>query len=371
MKKNKLLLISLIVIIVALVVLFLNLQTTGLLFLKDSETEKIGIILPLSGDLSFVGNDILEGMVFYQKQNESVQYIIEDDKGNPSESLNAFNKLYNLNNINYFLGPVTPVNTQTVYSSLTENQKQNSLFIAMSNCSPEFKDYENIVCIFSTPEHQIRESLKFPIEKGFKKPYLLVSNDATGEFLLDITKNILKENNLDIIKSEKLNLKDSEYNTKTTSIIKENPDFVFIITADPSTNFKIVRELKEKGYPGTIIVGSDVTDEQIKDFKNIIEGVYFAGIAKIEYNDYFINNYKLEKNTPEDPSMYFGLGYYFSEVLFEVLKENKNPTIVDVRKYVNNNSENLAIKGIFYNDFEIKLPMKILVVENGRLKEVD
>lgn len=365
LKRNKLK--TIVIVLILLIIAFTLIY--NITFKSSTQTINVGLIMPLSGDFSHFGNDVMAGVKLYHENNLNFKYIAEDDKGDSKESINAFNKLYSINDIKYYYGPFGPVNSEAVYSSQSNNQKLDTIFIAMSMCSEQFKKYSNMMCNYPSPLYQLKESLKFPKMKNKNKFYAVLSNDASGQALSSMISQISTELNLTIIGENKINTNDTEFSTVSSKIISENPEFVFIVTGSPNTNFKIVRELKEKGYKGMIIIGSDVDEKQVQEFKDVLEGVYFAGIAKISYNSEFLSAYN-NKYGDNKPNLYQAYGYMWSEIIYKLASNNTKFTISDVQKYVNKNSNNLPIKGIKYNDGEIELPMKILLVKDGKLDEV-
>ncbi len=331
-----------------------------ILLLPISQGVKIGAILPLSGDFANFGNDVVKGINLYSSEQDCA-FVIEDDKGQPKETINAFKKLSSVDGINTFYGPFGPAASETLYSA--QGDKKRYTFIAMSMCSDSFLEYENMICNYPSPYYQLKKSFEFPVKQNKKSFYSILANDAVGESINELLSKISEEFNLNLLDVSKINVKDSEFYTITTKIIEKNPEFVFVSTMKPSVNFKIVKELKEREYKGMIIIGSDVEEDQVKEFEDILEGVYFTGIAKIEYDPAFQSGFK-EKYS-EEPNVYSAYGYMFAEVLCN----NAESNILDLIDYVN--SHDLAIKGVKYDEEKkIELPMKVLMVQDGKLGEV-
>ena len=81
----------------------------------DANTIKVGLIAPLTGNVAVYGNAVKEATELYTKQfndagginGKKIKLIIYDDKGDPTEAMNAYNKLVNSDKIVALLGPVT------------------------------------------------------------------------------------------------------------------------------------------------------------------------------------------------------------------------------------------------------------------------
>lgn len=101
-------------------VLFLAVILIGSLFLingyaeKEPETIKIGVILPLTGTLSEVGENAKNGILLaleeanerYKSKGEKFEILLEDGKANPKDAVNAFNKLVNIDRVKFVIGEI-------------------------------------------------------------------------------------------------------------------------------------------------------------------------------------------------------------------------------------------------------------------------
>jgi ABC-type branched-subunit amino acid transport system substrate-binding protein len=148
--------------------------------------------------------------------------------------------------------------------------------------------------------------------------------------------------------------------------IKESPDFVLIISIEPSSSFNIVKALKESNYQGLIYVATDINDEKIAEFENVAEGVYFGGNAKLDYSKEFLDKFNNEYKT--DPNLYNALGYMWAEVYSEMFMNNIDISKESIIKYVNNNA--FAIMNFSYINYDVQFPMQTLVAKDGKLREV-
>lgn len=338
---------------------------------KEQGVIKIGAILPLSGDFANFGNDVVKGINLYIENNPNLKFVTEDDKGDSKESITAFKKLSGIDGVTYFYGPFGPASSEVLYSAQSEEERDNFTFVAMSMCSDQFKNYKNMICNYPSPYYQLQESFKLIKEKNVNAFYPILANDTNGQAIFLMLSQISEELNLQITGESKVDVKNSEFYTITSKAIKSGPKFIFIGTGQPTTNFKIVKELKEKGYSGMIIIGSDVEEKQIKEFQDTLEGVYFTGIAKVQYDPAFLALYS-NKYKGEEPNLYTAYGYMWAEILHKLISANPKHhfTIEDIQKYINDNSDELVIKGIKYQNKEIELPMKILFARDGELEEV-
>ena len=90
-----------IVLKVFLIIVFSNLKAIS------DERIKIGLIVPLSGEYSYIGNSILKStrMALNKINDERITIIPKDTKANPIDALKVSNELYN-DGVKTIIGPV-------------------------------------------------------------------------------------------------------------------------------------------------------------------------------------------------------------------------------------------------------------------------
>jgi len=102
---------------------------------KKDEVIKIGAILPLTGNLGFMGEAEKNGMLVAEKiineeggvLGKHIKLILEDSSGKPKEALSAANKLINIEKTNILITSTTGV-SRAVASLLQNNEFMLSAF---------------------------------------------------------------------------------------------------------------------------------------------------------------------------------------------------------------------------------------------------
>lgn len=367
--KKKFILSAIAVAIIAVVAVFAFYNNANLKKLTDI---KIGVILPLSGNLANVGEDVAKGIKLYSETHPNAKFIIENDEGDSKKSISAMRRLISIDGARYFFGPLGPVASEAVYASQSDSEKETLTLVALSMCADQFKNYNNMICNYPSPYFQIKESYRYPVTLGKKTFYAVLANDAFGADLLRMIAKVSDELGLKMLDSSKVNANDLEFRTVTSKIIKANPEFVMVATSNQSTNIRIIKELKEIKYGGIILSGGDFEEKMIKENQSILEGVYLAGQAKLDYGSEFIKLYS--KKYGGNPNLYTAFGYAWGDILYELIKTDskKQFKIDEVMDSVNLRSDELAIKGMKFDKEkkEIKFPMQVFRVEKGDLKSV-
>lgn len=368
MKKKLWLPVLIVIIITVGIILAIQNNNSSL----TQEQIKIGAILPLTGDLASYGNDVLKGINLFAEEHANLEVLVEDDQGDSKESISAMIKLRDINGVSYFVGPFGPIPSEAIYSSQTDEEKNNLTFEAVSMCSDEFQNYDNMICTYPSPYYQLKASYIYLTTIGKESFYAILSNDASGESIYQMFFQIADEIGLKMLDASKINVSDSDFYTVIDKTISQNPDFVVVATLNQGANLKIVKELKEKGYAGMIMSGGDFNEDLVKEYQDILENVYLTGQAKFEYDENFVSAFT-EKYDLTEPNMYQAYGYMWIEVLYNLAEQNPDQhfTIDDIVEYVNSHADDLAIKGFKYDaDKKVEFPMKVMLAKDGKLEEI-
>lgn len=97
---------------------------------KEPEVIKIGAILPLTGNLSEVGENAKNGILLaledsnekYKANGKNFKILIEDSKTNPKDAVNAFNKLVNIDKVKFIIGEISSSATLAIASIAEQNK---------------------------------------------------------------------------------------------------------------------------------------------------------------------------------------------------------------------------------------------------------
>lgn len=130
---------------------FLLVFVLGSLFLingctkKEPETIKIGVILPLTGNLSEVGENAKNGILLgleeaneqYKTSDRKVKILLEDGKANPKDTVNAFNKLIYIDKVKFVIGEISSGATLAIAPIAEQNK---ILLISPGASTPKLSD---------------------------------------------------------------------------------------------------------------------------------------------------------------------------------------------------------------------------------------
>ena len=163
-----------ILILLSYIILFLN---TNLLGNENEKFLKIGLLAPLTGEYSELGNSLLYSLqLALDEINDKNVYIIPRDAGfNDEKKLEtAINELKK-KEVNIIIGPLTNNEFDKV------RKHSDVIFISPSNISPEFS--QNIISVGVSLESQLLTLVNFIKEQKRKKTVIMFPKNEYTKFI--------------------------------------------------------------------------------------------------------------------------------------------------------------------------------------------
>ena len=284
-----------------------------------SEKIKIGLIVPLSGENSLIGEKIIKSirMAINKINDDRIEIIPKDTKSNPIDALKVSKELYK-EGVRIIIGPV--FNESTKYldelkkitfisftNKLIDNPK-NVISAGVNAISQlqtikKFNEKNSLSKgIFLIPRSQFKNEIEEAINKTKIKHQEVFYYDREPTQLTkqieDLTNYQIRKNNLkdEINRLENLSFKDKE--KKIQNLKKKdtlgNINFDSVIIADFDENLKSV---------ATSLLYTDVSSKRISYItlnqwfdesllkENSLHPIYFPSINKNNY-EFFMNDFK-------------------------------------------------------------------------------
>ena len=337
-----------IVLKVFLIIVFSHLKAIS------DEKIKIGLIIPLSGEYSYIGKSILKStrMALNKINDERITVIPKDTKANPIDTLRVSNELYN-NGVKIIIGPVfnesnkylDELNEVTFlsFTNKIRNNPKNVISagvnaISQINTIKKYLSENNLKnTIFLIPETEYKREIEEAIEKSnlILKERFIYSKDPTllTKQIEDLTRYQQRKKNLE---NEIKRIENSNTFNKKKKIdeLKKKDTLGFInfdsvIIADFSESLKSV---------ATSLLYTDVSSKRVKYItlnqwfdesllkETSLHPIYFPSINKDNFEIFqkeYIQNFK---NTPNQISFLsydlIGLVYYL--LINNNFKTNEN-----------------------------------------------
>jgi ABC-type branched-subunit amino acid transport system substrate-binding protein len=279
---NKIILGLLGAIILALLIIAITPQTTGLFGLKENEnTYTIGIILPITGQFANYGEHALNSIKLSLKENPNIRIILEDDMGDNARAASAAYKLIELDKVDALItyrSTISAVITSIAQETKTPLIYSSSITAPAKNNSYAFVNYLNV-------EQDCFELAK--LLKGKKGALVGFNFEATQECI-----NGFKRNEMDLDVQFILQ-ENQDYKTQITKALSKNPDFLVLRGDEKKATPHILKQIKELNYSGFQIICPNTyaagcnNEEMLEEYQNyfmdsIGTGAYLAKTKEIK-----------------------------------------------------------------------------------------
>ena len=172
------------------IIIFFN---SNLLSKENNKILKVGLLAPLSGSYSELGNSLLYSLQLALEEIDSNEvFIIPRDSGfNDKEKLNLAIQEFKSQNVNIIIGPIS-------HEEFDEAKKYDDLiFISPSNINPEFTN--NIISIGVSLESQLLTIMKFIRKQKKNKTVIMYPKNQ----YLNFVEKTIKDLKLDKIRTFK------------------------------------------------------------------------------------------------------------------------------------------------------------------------
>ena len=156
------------------IIFFFN---SNLLSEENNRILKVGLLAPLSGAYSELGNSLLFSLqLALEEIDDKEVFIVPRDSGfNNKEKLNAAIKDIRSEGIKIIIGPIT-------HEEFDDVKKYNDLiFISPSNISPEFSD--NVISVGISLESQLSVLMNFIEKRKKKRTVIMYPNNQYSKFI--------------------------------------------------------------------------------------------------------------------------------------------------------------------------------------------
>ncbi|MGI6755792.1 MAG: ABC transporter substrate-binding protein [Atopobiaceae bacterium] len=295
---------------------------------SDSDTIKIGVMGPYSGQVAQYGLACRNGSDLYFEQNPTIgDYTVEldeqDEKGDATEAVNVYNKLVE-NGVVGIVGDVTSTPSIAVAQASVNDGVPCVTPSATAADVVSFGNNTFRACV--TDPYQGEKIADFAQQQGWKSIGSIYNSGddySTGVQQAFVAR--CKENGIDVPDNLQLGYSegDVDFNTQLTTIISANVDAIFAPNyyADDG---KIITQARQQGYTGPIF-GVDGWSNiasggyaTAQDLQNCYYSCSFLASNDDEKVQKFVKDYEAKYN--ETPTNFCALGYDAAMVLAEGMK---------------------------------------------------
>lgn len=294
-------------------------------------TIKVGVMGPYTGDVAQYGLACRNGAQLYFKQlnadggvnGKQLELLVEDEKGDPTEAMNVYNKLVE-DGVTAIVGDVTTKPTVAVAQASVEDNMPCVTPSATAADVVTFGSNYFRACI--TDPFQGKLMADFAADQGYKKVATIY--DSGDDYASGVAAAFVEEakaKGLEVTSEQGYASKSTDFNAQLTSIMDTNPDAIL------SSNYyqddgMIVTQARKLGYTGVFlgadgwagIVGGDQDYASFEDLEGCFYDCSFSAANTDDATKKFIEDYTAEYN--EAPTNFCALGYDAAMLVAEGLK---------------------------------------------------
>ena len=212
---------------------------------NEKQVVKIGAILPLTGNLAFLGEPERNALILanedLKKANIPVELIIEDSKGTATDGIAAVNKL-----IAQGVSAVV-VSTTGINLAVLPIAKQHNIIIFTQCMAPSITS-ENKYAFRIFPNYVTEQQItaKYMQKKAYKTAALYYANSAGIKPEADSFKTLANDFGIKIIFEDTFDVGQKDFKSSLFKIKQARPDVILILAYGDSypPMFKQLKELK-------------------------------------------------------------------------------------------------------------------------------
>ena len=249
---------------------------------KEPDKLKIGVLLPLTGKHSYIGQSLLDTMqmLIYENKKIDSELIIKDTKANPSLAKKATKELVE-QNVDVILGPFF---SSSLNKSLKIAKYKNVPLISFSSDRNEKE--KGVYLMGFEPEQQISDITEYTIRKNYKRFAALLPNSKYGKRVLNTYRKVLNKNKFLLNKVElyDLDTNDFEKNIQKLVGLDKNPQ----LEKDEETGENPIEDF-DPGFDVLLLIE---TGNKLRETVALLTyyGVDFKKVKLIGTGEWYIDN---------------------------------------------------------------------------------
>lgn len=302
----------------------------------DSKEIKIGGDFELTGGVASYGQSAVNGAKLAFKQvnasggvlGKQVNFVVADNKSEPSESANAVTKLITQDKVSVILGAVASSNTLAAVQVATDNKIP---FLTPTSTNPKVtvddsgkvKDYIFRSCFIDPFQGTVMANFAGKTLKA-KTAVIYIDNSSDySKGLAQFFEENFVKNGGSIVAKEAYLQKDQDFKATLTKIKAANADVIYVPGYYEEVG-KIVKQARELGITSPILGGDGWDSPKLVEIagKDVLNNTFFSNHYSPEDKDpavvKFVEDYKKEYN--QNPDALAALGFDAAMTVVDAIK---------------------------------------------------
>ena len=290
------------------------------------EPIKIGVIVPLSGELSNYGDSWKKGAELGVEKVKNdygvdIELIYEDSQMIPEKAVTSAQKLINIDKVKAII--VGSSRETLAVAPIAEENKV--LLMTTGNAAEITKSGDYVFRIYPSNTYQGKDLADMATRKNYQRIAVLTMLDDYGIGLSNIFKDRIVEKGGEVIVETFPQEGATDFKTQLTKIKITKPEALLVISADNAYPL-ILKQIKQLGINIPLLAPETFQSQTVLDGAGqLAEGVLFTTFVEPKTKEYnnFVKRHKEKYN--EDPGP-FSAGFYDNTILVSeaLIKNNGN-----------------------------------------------
>jgi branched-chain amino acid transport system substrate-binding protein len=287
--------------------------------------KKVGIVLPLSGNLAFIGKTIQNGIELSKLDNNisetDLKLLYSDSKGNVKDGLKAVQKLLNVDKVDYIIVNLTSVAMASKSSIVSK--KNNTIGFMLSTHPNVIENSSNLIRTFINGKQEAQLLINYVKERKIKDIAVIYVDDAYGSGMAEYIQTQLKVDTNIEINGYKL----SNFNFEPILQKLKAKNFENVVLIGYGFEYsKFFQVLKSLNYSPLIMSNlsfSNKKGQEIDSYDNkiVFDMPIFDNVEKRSlFISNFIKNYQSKFGTIPDFNAAYG---YDTMLIIKYLRDSK------------------------------------------------
>jgi len=257
-------------------------------------TVKIGLTLPLSGDMSFIGQTMMNGANLALKNQQETKYnyelVAEDDKLDPKTTSTTATKLLTVDNVDAIISISS--GTGNVVSPIAESNKR--LHIGAASDASVAKGEYNFIH-WTPPDEEAKGWVEEAARRGHKRVAILMVQQQGFLAMRDSVMKYLPGTGLEIVDEQIFSPGEKDFKTMILKAEEKNPDVYLLGAFEPEIPV-LYKQLKEAQVKADL---TSIESFELAKDPSQFEGSWYTNAAEgtSAFNEMFKNEYN------ENPQM--------------------------------------------------------------------
>lgn len=241
---------------------------------EPTETIKIGVVAPLSGDVAFLGEGVRDAMTLAKENLGDTRYnyelIFEDDQSDPKAAASAANKLIEVDKVDALASFGS--STGNVIAPIAEENKVVHIGIATD---PNVAEGEYNFIHWTPPAEENRVFIAELEKRGITKLGIFASNQPGAAAVISDLKKKLEGTDIEITTEQVFNVGETDFKSIIAKAKNSGSEIYLLIAFSPELEI-LARQAREAGIatPFTAIEAFDLTEQL-----DLFEGEWYVNAA--------------------------------------------------------------------------------------------